>query len=244
MILVESVVCSVGDAIAAARRGAGRLELCSAIELGGLTPSIGVLRGVLQSVDIPVMVMVRPRCGGFVYSGTELDAMEADIHAFVEAGGQGVVFGVLTSTGEIDGAVNRRLLKAAGSVETIFHRAIDITPDPVRAVRQLIELGFKRVLTSGGAADALTGAPMLAKMIEAADDRIEILPGGGIRHNVQEFLRQVRTNQIHLGPFRRTGEFHGQFGEGHLVLDEEALAAVIKLSQVCTDQPNTITPNS
>jgi copper homeostasis protein len=164
--------------------------------------------------------------------------MVRDIEALVATGVQGVVFGALDSGGKVDISANSRLIAAAGRAETIFHRAIDTTPDPLEALAAIIALGFTRVLTSGGAPDAVAGAVALRRMYELADGRIELMPGGGMRpHNLAEFLRQVPADQIHLGPFRRVGQHSGAYGNGYMVLDEDVLAETIHCARNLESQP-------
>lgn len=200
-ILVEACVSSVADAIAAVEAGADRLELCSALEVGGLTPSTGLIERVLATVAVPVMVMTRPRVGDFNPSEDEFATMLADIAAAERAGVAGVVFGLLTNDGAIDAHRTERLVTAAEGLQTVFHRAIDFTPDPVVAAATLANLGVTRVLTSGGAPTALEGAATIRQMMERTTGRLEILPGGGVRAaNIAPILQTTGCNQVHLGP--------------------------------------------
>jgi copper homeostasis protein len=145
--------------------------------------------------------MVRPRPSGFHYSPADLEAMLHDAELFVEYGADGLVFGPLTATGEIEEASVRRLVKAARGKQTVIHRAFDITPDPFAALDTLVALGVTRVLTSGQSKTALTGADNLCEFREYAAGRIEILAGGGIRaHNVREIIKRTGCTQVHLGP--------------------------------------------
>ena len=193
---LEIVAQSSDDARAAAHAGADRLELVSALSLGGLTPSLGTLEAVLASCDLPVAAMLRPRSGGFAYSTGELDAMERDAARFLEAGAKGLVFGVLDEDG-VDVKANARLVRAGG--KAVFHRAFDALPDPLDALERLIDLGFRRVLTSGGRGTALEGADTIRRLIERADGRIEILPGGGVRPAIaREIVARTGASALHL----------------------------------------------
>jgi copper homeostasis protein len=193
---------SLPDALAAEEGGADRVELCSALCVGGLTPSVGTMIEVEGRVGIPVMAMIRPRAAGFHYNESEIAVMERDVEASLRAGAEGVVFGALQTDGSIDEAACRLLRDAAGDHEVVFHRAFDLTPDPFRALEQLIALGFTRVLTSGQRTTALEGAAILKRLVEQASGRIEILPGGGIRaHNVLEILGATGCRQVHLSAF-------------------------------------------
>jgi len=196
---------SLEDALAAEEGGADRVELCSALCVGGLTPSLGTILEVKARVGIPIMAMVRPRAAGFCYRDSEIAVMERDIAAALQAGAEGVVFGALEADGSIDEEACRRLRTVARDREVVFHRAFDVTPNPVRALKQLIDLGFTRVLTSGQRASALAGASTLRQLVEQARGRIEILPGGGIRaHNVLEIVTATGCRQVHLSAFSPT----------------------------------------
>lgn len=200
-ILLEIPIASPDDAAAAATGGADRLELNSALPLGGLTPSLGLLDAVRTQTQLPIMVMIRPRPGGFCYSPADLDLMRRDIDLALEHGAHGIVFGVLKEDGGIDmarcGEIVRRI---AGRAPAIFHRAFDLTPEPFAALDALIELGFRRVMTSGQEQTAAKGAELIAKLIEQARGRIEILPAGGINStNVTELLSRTGCNQVHCG---------------------------------------------
>lgn len=203
-ILLEVAAESVDDACAAARGGADRLELCSALDLGGLTPTPATLAAVKRAVKIPVVAMIRPRAGGFCYSEAELAVMEADIDAAVAAGADGLVFGVLLPDGRIDAPGMRRLIARCAGRPAICHRAFDFTPDPRGALAELINLGIARVLTSGQQPSVATpaGTQQICELLRLAAGRIEILPGGGIRpENVAELVRATGCTQVH-GSFR------------------------------------------
>jgi copper homeostasis protein len=193
---------SLEDALAAQQGGADRIELCAALCVGGVTPSLGTILEAKDRVEVPVMAMIRPRAAGFHYRDPELAVMERDVEAALQAGAEGVVFGALLADGSVDVPACRRLRGAARDREVVFHRAFDVTPDPFRALEQLIELGFTRVLTSGQSESALLGATTLRRLVAQAGDRIEILAGGGIRaHNVQEIVHATGCRQVHLSAF-------------------------------------------
>jgi copper homeostasis protein len=202
-ILLEICCGSIDDAIQAQAGGAKRVELCSALFLGGLTPSIGTMQSARQQVRIPIMAMVRPRGGGFCYSDAEFATMERDAEAFVAAGADGLVFGILNANGTIDKKRTRRLRDIAGAKQTVFHRAFDVTPDPLLAVDELIALGITRILTSGQQDTVSEGADLVRKLIQYAGDRMEILPGGGIKaYNVADVIARTGCKQVHLTAFR------------------------------------------
>jgi copper homeostasis protein len=198
-ILLEICCGSIDDAIQSEKGGADRVELCSALFLGGLTPSIGTIQEAKRRLKIPVIVMVRPRGGGFCYTEAEFATMEHDAEAALDAGVEGVVFGILKPDGRIDQRRTARMRRIIGKRQAVFHRAFDVTPDPFKALGQLIDLGITRVLTSGQKDRAPEGVELIAKLIERAGKRIEILPGGGIRpYNLNDIVRRTCCRQIHM----------------------------------------------
>ena len=201
-ILIEVCCGSVDDAVEAEKGHADRIELNSSLFLGGLTPSLGSIIEAKRRLDIPVMVMIRPRAGGFCYTQAEMAVMLHDAKLAVEHGADGLVFGILTEDGSIDTERCRQLIELCQGRETVFHRAFDVTPDPMKALEQLIELGFTRILTSGQQRTVPEGIELIKKLITQAGDKIEILPGGGIRaHNVRNIVKQTGTTQVHLSAF-------------------------------------------
>jgi copper homeostasis protein len=209
-ILVEACVDTLDGALAAARAGASRLELCAALADGGTTPSAGLIEAVCGAVGIPVMVLVRARGGDFVYSAAELDVMRRDVAHALALGAAGVVIGALSPDGAVDAATTAALVDAAGDAPVTFHRAVDFTRDPVAAVRNVAELGIGTVLTSGGARTALEGAPVIARMAAAGGTALTVMAGGGINEgNVAQVLAGTRVRAIHV----RCGVLRGH-GEG------------------------------
>jgi copper homeostasis protein len=198
-VLLEICCGSIDDAIQAEKGGADRVELCSALFLGGLTPSIGTIVEAKRRLKIPVMVMVRPRGGGFCYTEAEMATMERDVEAAVDSGADGVVLGVLESGGKIDVRRTKRMRQLMGKRQAVFHRAFDVTPDPFRALEQLVDLGITRILTSGQKDSVPEGVELIAGLVERAGTRIEILPGGGIREfNVREIVERTGCRQVHM----------------------------------------------
>jgi copper homeostasis protein len=197
-ILLEVCVASVDDALAAVAGGARRLELNSALPLGGLTPTTSLLAEVVARVTVPVIAMVRPRPGGFCYSATDFDVMLRDAESLLKMGAAGLAFGVLLPNGETDVPRCRRLREVCGLAEAVFHRAFDVTPDPVAALETLIDLGFRRVMTSGQEESAYNGIPRIAELIRVAAGRIEVLPAGGInRFTVADVVSRTGCDQVH-----------------------------------------------
>ena len=170
---------SLDDALSAQEGGADRVELCAALCVGGLTPSLGTLLEVKARLAIPVMVMIRPRAAGFHYHEREIAVMERDVTAALETGAEGVVFGVLGADGSVDEPACRRLRDAARDREAVFHRAFDVTPDPFRTLEHLVDLGFTRVLTSGGGRSALEGASTVRRLVDQSARAYRDPPGRG-----------------------------------------------------------------
>ena len=199
-ILLECCVGSVESAVNAELGGAGRVELCSALELGGVTPSSAAIRLARERIDIPLFVLVRPRGGDFHYSPVEVEVMKTDIAAARDLGADGIVLGISRKDGNVDVERTAELIEAAGGASITFHRAFDSTPDPLAALETLRELGVNRVLTTGGARRAEEGLAGLGKLVEAAAGRIGILPGGGINHeNCRRIIEQTGAREIHVG---------------------------------------------
>lgn len=197
-ILVEVCAGSAGDVYRAKRGGAHRVELNSSLFLGGLTPSMGQVL-TARGAQLPIMAMVRPREGGFCYDDDEFHTMLADTEAFVRAGVEGIVFGILTPDGKVDVERCRRMMDAIGPAQAVFHRAIDIVPDWRGALDALMDLGVTRVLTSGQRARVLDGTKTVRQMREYSAGHLEILPGSGITaENAQQVLRLTGCNQIHV----------------------------------------------
>jgi len=203
-VLLEVPVSSAEDALAAQAGGADRLELNSALALGGLTPSLGTLIEVKAAVALPVLVMIRPRPGGFAYSETDFKVMQRDADLALEHVADGIVFGILGADGRVDRDRCRLLLRQVGERAAVFHRAFDVTPDPVVALEQLIELGFRRVMTSGQEESAYNGAMVIAELIRRAAGRIEVLPTGGVnRFTVADVVARTGCDQVHASLRRK-----------------------------------------
>lgn len=181
--------------------GATRIELCSSLALGGLTPSLGFMKKAAQISTIPVYAMIRPRQGDFLYDQDDIDAMLLDIEAAAEAGLQGVVFGVLTADGMIDLPLAQQLAERANlyGLGITFHRAIDQSSDWQQALEDIISLGAERILTSGLAANVEQGIDTLKQMVEQADGRVSIMAGAGLTaENVQTIVNATGVREVHL----------------------------------------------
>lgn len=198
-ITIEVCVENKADLTAAIAGGAHRIELCSALALGGLTPSVGLMHLAARS-PIPVYSMQRPRSGSFVYSPDELDLIRRDIDAVAEVGLQGVVIGASKPSGDLDVEACLVLVshaRAQGLAVTL-HRAIDLAPDPVNAVDVAVDLGVERVLTSGGARTAIEGIETIAAMVNRAGDRLSVMAGASVNgNNIAELVRRTGIKEVH-----------------------------------------------
>lgn len=199
-ITTEVCCASVQDCMVAQQYGAGRIELVSAHVLGGLTPSAGTIYKVKNSVAIPVQVIIRPRMSGFCYTQEEFELMCLDANIALEHGADGIVFGFLTPTGALDYDKTAQMLEVIGAHDSVFHRAIDISSDPLKTAEQLVSLGVTRILTSGARQSAGDGVRLLKQLQEQYGHQIEILAGGGInKDNVTQIIAQTGVRQVHFG---------------------------------------------
>lgn len=193
-VCVDSTI-SVNNALAA---GADRLELCSELSVGGLTPSAGFISQIRAITDLPLHVLIRPRSGGFNYSQGELEIMLYDIKLAEQLGADGVVIGALTSAGTLDLPATQKLIEAAGPLSITFHRAFDLTPDPLAAFNQLRHLGIDRLLTSGQAATAAQGAGLIRRLQDESQGQIIVMPGAGVSaDNVGQIILETGVTEIH-----------------------------------------------
>ncbi len=195
----EICATNLPSVLAAERAGAQRIELCSALDVGGLTPSIGLIRAAVQAVQLPIYVLIRPREGDFCYTTSELDLMILDIRACQEAGAQGVVIGAAQPDGQLHLAQLAVLREAAGEMDITCHRAFDFTPDPLAALDQLAALGIRRVLSSGQAETAFAGRFLLQKLVKYAAGRVVIMPGAGITDtNIDAIAEVSGAHEFHF----------------------------------------------
>lgn len=196
--LLEICAGDIASVYAAAAGGADRVELCGALALGGLTPSAGFIREARKVNGPALNILIRPREGDFIYSEEETECMLHDVKTAKELGADGVVIGALTPDGKIDKRVCGMLADAACGVSITFHRAFDMVKDPFEALEDIIELGCDRILTSGLAASAEAGMPLLAELKKKAAGRISIMAGGGINpENVARILEAPAADEVH-----------------------------------------------
>lgn len=200
-LILEACIETLEDALVAEENGANRIELCSALDQDGLTPSRELTAQCVYYLSIPVMAMVRPRGGDFVYSEAEIRQMEEEIEFFKQSGVAGVVFGLLINENTLDIENTRRLAKLAFPLEVTFHKAIDYTVDPFKSFQELNAVeGITRVLTSGGKDTAWNGRTVLLQMNEFPGRKIKIIAAGKV----------LRENSLQLAEFTGIGELHGK----------------------------------
>lgn len=195
---LEVCTASLRSVLHAVEGGAERIELCSALLVGGLTPSLGLLQEVRALFPtLRIHVLIRPREGDFVYSEEELQVMERDIEAALPYA-DAIVSGAMTPEGDVDRAATERLMRAAGGLSFTFHRAFDHACAPLEAMEVLQELGCNRILTSGTKPTAELGIPILRQLVEQAKGGIVILPGGGVTaENIRKILEETGAIEIH-----------------------------------------------
>ena len=191
--------------------GADRIELCAALTEGGTTPSLGTIKKCRENFDVDLFPIIRPRGGDFFYTDEEFEIMMADILLCKNLGCDGVVIGLLKKDGNIDVKRTEKLITAAYPMEPTFHRGFDRCKDPFEAMEQLIEIGCNRILTSGQQLTAPEGLDLIAQLIKAADERIIIMPGSGVRkENIKELADKTCAVEFHSslrGKIRSKMEF-------------------------------------
>ncbi len=197
MTKLEICANSIESALNAQNGKADRVELCSELSVGGITPSKGMIQMARELLDIPLYVLIRPRSGDFCYSIMELEIMKEDIAYCAEVGCDGVVFGALTTDRRIDQAKTMLLMQEAGFMDVTFHKAFDEVKNQFEALDTLKELGVQRILTSGGAETAEKGYEVLGELIEEAEDEVIIMPGGGIRPENIGLLKELGATAYH-----------------------------------------------
>lgn len=197
-MLIEVCAYSLESCLTAQKAGAGRIELCGGLAEGGTTPSAGLIQLARQHLTIPLYVMIRPRGGDFLYTATELDVMKADILMAKTLGADGVVLGILQADGTVDETKTRELIELVKPLPVTFHRAFDMTRDPLEALEAIIRTGAVRILTSGQQQTAETGLPTLRLLAQQTNGRIEIMAGAGVNAQNAGPLIEAGVDALHL----------------------------------------------
>ena len=200
-MIIEVCAESYEYALKAEKAGADRIELCKDLHLDGLTPDYETAKKTIDSLNIPVFILIRPREGDFIYSNKEFELMKNDLVKFKEMGCKGIVSGVLNEDNSIDFKRTKELVELSKPLEFTFHRAFDVVNDPLNEIEKLIEIGVDRVLTSGQKNKAIEGLELLEKLKNISKNRLVIMPGGGISN----------TNSKRFNSFN---EIHGSFKDG------------------------------
>jgi len=196
---IEICASNIQSAIAAQKGGASRIELCDNLYEGGTTPSYAAIKLAMEKLDIPINVMIRPRGSDFCYDDLEFEMMKEDILMCKKLGVNGVVFGILLPDGNVDKERTRVLVELARPLSVTFHRAVDVTPDPVKALEDIIDCGVDRLLTAGQQNKAPDGIKLIAQLVKKANGRIIIMPGSGLNeHNIKNFRDFTGTKEFHM----------------------------------------------
>lgn len=198
MIDIEVCVDSTDSAKLAQHSGAKRLEVSSCLEIGGITPSIGLVKQVVKSVNIPIMVLIRCRSGNFTYTKSEKETMMESIRSFSQLNVGGFVVGALTQSGEIDMTFMEQIRTEFSNYSLTFHRAFDFISDPYRGLEKVEQLKFQRILTSGLSDDIIKGKEIIKKLVNLSENT-KIMPGGGITpENIQQLIEYTNAKEIHV----------------------------------------------
>lgn len=230
-ILLECPVYTVEAALLAEKSGVDRIELCADVGEGGTTPSMGLFTFLRQKLSIPIMVMIRPRGGDFVYTPEELEIMATEIRLFSDAGASGFVFGMLTPKGRVDEVACKQLIEQAGVLPCTCHRAIDISSSLFDALESVIACGFNRVLTSGGKNTVEEGLQVIQTMLKQAGSRITVMPGGGTRVELLDSLYETgHLSEVHSSckQFRLTESLY-RHPDVKLSADSESMERVLTI---------------
>ena len=198
-MIIEVCAESYEYAVKAEKAGADRIELCKDLHLDGLTPDYESAKKTIDTLNIPVFILIRPREGDFFYSNEEFELMKSDIVKFKEMGCKGIVSGVLNSDNSIDIKKTKELVELSRPLEFTFHRAFDKVNNPLNEIENLIELGIDRVLTSGQKEKAIDGLVLLKQLNSISKNRIKIMPGSGI--NKSNIINFINFEEIH-GSFK------------------------------------------
>lgn len=198
-VILECCTDSVESALAAKEGGADRIELCSGLVIGGLSPSPALYEAIREACDIRIHVLLRPRFGDFCYSEYECGVIKREVEQFREAGADGVVIGMLCPDGALDVRRMEALVKLAGNMSVTLHRAFDMCREPQEALRQAKELGIHTILTSGQRGSVMEGADLLRSLIKETGETIDIMPGGGVTaENIASLYEATAARAFHM----------------------------------------------
>ena len=200
-MIIEVCAESYEYAVKAEKAGADRIELCRDLHLDGLTPDYESAKRTINTLNIPVFILIRPRKGDFMYSDEEFELIKHDILKFKEMGCKGIVSGVLNSDYSIDIKRTKELVELSRPLEFTFHRAFDVVTDPFNEIENLIDIGVDRILTSGQKEQAYEGLELLKELNKRADNKIKILPGGGLKFGMKNKFTESGFNEMH-GTFK------------------------------------------
>lgn len=197
-VLLEACLDSLALAIAAEQGGAGRIELCDRLDVGGTTPSRELIESVVRAVRIPIFPIIRVRGGDFFHTVAEVDAMKRDVEMAAKAGAAGIVIGILKPDRTIDAEATRAVMDVAPQLPATFHLAFDQAADGALALETMAEIGIVRVLTRGGGRTALDGVDGLRRLVDQSAGRVQIMAGGSVREdNAEEIVRRSGVREIH-----------------------------------------------
>ncbi len=198
-MVFEVVADSILSCKAAQKAGVDRIELCTSLVEGGVSPNYALIAQARKVLDIQLHVLIRPRAGDFLYNVSEIDNMLLDIEMAKQLEVDGVVFGALNKAGKVDVPVCKELLDSCGSLQVTFHRAFDMCSDPFDAFESIKKMGFERLLTSGQAANVQKGAALIKKLVQRQEGQITVMPGGGLDgHNIDEILAYTGVAECHF----------------------------------------------
>ncbi|KAK1125175.1 hypothetical protein K0M31_006515 [Melipona bicolor] len=231
--------------------GASRLAVCSMLAEGGLTPSTGFFQFVSRMSLIPCYAMLRTRPGNFVYARDELEIMKADVKVLRASGADGFLFGALTEDGEIDVPACKLILTAASPLSVTFHRAFDQVADPIKSLKTLINIGFRRVLTSGQKDTAVEGLKLIKELVDVADGRITVMATSGVtKDNILKINLESGVEEFHASAKRKmeteynTNKFKIGASDSNYVTvtDKDMVAAMVALHPVRDEIRRTYSP--
>ncbi|CAM1363013.1 copper homeostasis protein CutC [Tenacibaculum xiamenense] len=230
-MLLEICANSYQSAINAQNAGANRIELCSELSLGGITPSYGLIKQVIENISIPVFILIRPRSGNFIYTDTEFEIIKKDIEFCKKVGCSGIVTGVLSENGNIDIKRTKALFELAKPLDFTFHRAFDCVANPEDSIKALKEIGVKRILSSGLKPTAIEGIELLIKLKEIGGKNLNIMPGSGVNHSNISIFKKKGFTEIHTSASKviQQKSFFPEFETiPQTVSDPETIKSLIK----------------